>query len=139
MDLDDFKDVNDSLGHAAGYELLVMAAHRLHEALRTKDTAARLGGDEFAVLLEGESSGLHASQIAERIMEGLQKPFTVGGTQVFVSASIGISCRSVADESAEELLRNADLALYAAKAAGKDRYCIFEPAMHQAVRERLQL
>ncbi len=139
MDLDDFKDVNDSLGHAAGDALLVMVSGRLQEVLRTEDTAARLGGDEFAVLLEGESSALHASQVAERIMESLQQPFIVAATQVFVSASIGIAARSLAEESAEELLRNADLALYAAKAGGKDRFCIFEPAMHQAVRERLQL
>ncbi|MBN1321907.1 MAG: EAL domain-containing protein [Thermoleophilia bacterium] len=139
IDLDDFKNVNDSLGHAAGDELLVLVAQRLLGFLRVEDTAARLGGDEFAVLLEGKTSALHASHVAERIVEGLRHPFTIGPRRVFVSASIGIAIRSSAHETSEEMLRNADLALYAAKAEGKNLSRVYEPEMHQAVRERLEL
>ena len=139
IDLDDFKNVNDSMGHAAGDELLVLVAQRLLGFLRVEDTAARMGGDEFAVLLEGKTSALHASHVAERIIAGLRRPFTMGLRQVFISASIGIAIRSSARETSEEMLRNADLALYAAKAEGKNLFRVYEPEMHQAVRDRLEL
>ena len=138
MDLDDFKNVNDSLGHVAGDKLLALVAQRLHGLLRSCDTAARFGGDEFALLLEGDSTILQASYVAERILEGLQKPFQVGSTEVRASVSIGVAISSTGNESMEELLRNADLALYAAKAEGKARFRIYEAEMHAAVVARLK-
>ncbi|TMK19061.1 MAG: EAL domain-containing protein [Actinobacteria bacterium] len=142
MDLDDFKTINDSLGHAAGDQLLVALAGRLVGRLRTADTAARLGGDEFAVLLEdGGDEGMTAADVAGRILETLEEPFDLDGTEVYARASIGIS---VADPqspvgSADELLRNADVAMYMAKEGGKARYQLFEPAMHDTALRRLEL
>ena len=133
MDLDDFKTINDSLGHAAGDQLLRDIGERLLGHLRTADTAARLGGDEFAVLLEdGGDEGMTAADVAERILEMLDEPFVLDGTEVYARASIGISVAEPGDvsESAEELLRNADVAMYMAKENGKARYQLFEPAMH---------
>jgi diguanylate cyclase (GGDEF)-like protein/PAS domain S-box-containing protein len=138
MDLDDFKNINDSLGHVVGDRLLALVAKRLRGLLRSSDTAARLGGDEFAVLLEGESSTLQASYVAERILGSLRKPFQVGATQVSASVSIGVAISSPGNENLEELLRNADLALYAAKAEGKARFRIYEAEMHAAVCARLK-
>ena len=138
LDLDNFKTVNDSLGHAAGDELLVAVAHRLRGCLRVPDTAARLGGDEFAVLVEDLTSPADATALAERLIGSLQQPFIVGGVEVFVGASVGIAHNR--DElDAGQLLRNADIAMYTAKRLGKGRYEVFEPAMHAAAVERLAL
>jgi diguanylate cyclase (GGDEF)-like protein len=135
-DLDRFKTVNDSLGHAAGDDLLVAVAARLGECLRAGDTAARLGGDEFAVLLEDVRDEREALAVADRVIEALRAPFELHGRDVYVSSSIGVVCGS---GSGEELLRNADVAMYRAKAEGKGRYALFEPSMGAEVLERIEL
>jgi diguanylate cyclase (GGDEF)-like protein len=137
IDLDRFKLVNDTLGHAAGDTLLVGVANRLRACLRRGETAARLGGDEFAVLLEDAEDEVAAAVVAERIAVALRDPFMLGGREVFATASIGIAVGAVEDP--ETLLRHADVAMYRAKARGKDRYEIFEPEMHAEVVDRLAL
>lgn len=136
LDLDRFKTVNDSLGHAAGDELLVAVARRVDESLRSADTAARLGGDEFAVLLEDLGGVEEAVLVAERIGGALSAPVVVQGREVFVKASVGIA---VGRAGASELLRQADVAMYRAKAEGKGRARVFEEAMQAEVVERLEL
>jgi diguanylate cyclase (GGDEF)-like protein len=132
VDLDDFKTVNDSLGHLAGDRLLIAVAERLRGCLRPADLAARLGGDEFAILLE-RSDASNAIMIGERIMDALRLPFLIEGNEVIARASVGISENIVPGQPAEELLRNADVAMYTAKAQGKGRVVIFEPQMHATV------
>jgi diguanylate cyclase (GGDEF)-like protein len=143
MDLDDFKTINDSLGHAAGDQLLREVGERLRNSLRTADTAARLGGDEFAVLLEDGGDAVEAADVASRVLSSFDGPFHLENKDVFVRASIGIATAtpeaSDGPETAEELLRNADVAMYMAKEAGKARYQIFEPAMHDTALRRLEL
>ena len=138
-DLDNFKVVNDSLGHNAGDQLLVAVAQRLKDGLRPEDTAARLGGDEFTVLVENVENVGDAIRIAERIAEILQPPFAFEGQEVFVTASIGITLSSSAQDRAEDLLRHADLAMYRAKHKGKARYEVFEPSMNINALARLGL
>ncbi|HMC81401.1 MAG TPA: EAL domain-containing protein, partial [Acidimicrobiia bacterium] len=138
LDLDGFKTVNDSLGHATGDQLLVLVAERLRESVRPADTIARLGGDEFALLLEGAGTE-EGTLIAERVGEALASPFDVGGREVFARASIGIATGEPGQLSADELLRDADLAMYMAKRLGKGRHAVFEMAMHTAALERLEL
>jgi diguanylate cyclase (GGDEF)-like protein/PAS domain S-box-containing protein len=143
MDLDDFKTINDSLGHAAGDLLLAEVGERLRACLRMPDTAARFGGDEFAILLEDGGEGVGAADVAARILEALEGPFHLEDQDVFVRASIGIATaqpeRATGPEGAEELLRNADVAMYIAKEAGKGRYQIFESEMHDTALRRLEL
>jgi diguanylate cyclase (GGDEF)-like protein/PAS domain S-box-containing protein len=142
MDLDDFKTINDSLGHAAGDRMLAEVGERLKTSLRQADTAARLGGDEFAVLLEDGGDGVDAAEVAARILASLEGPFHLEGKEVFARASIGIAtadAQTGGPEGAEELLRNADVAMYMAKEAGKGRYQVFEPAMHDTALRRLEL
>jgi diguanylate cyclase (GGDEF)-like protein/PAS domain S-box-containing protein len=143
MDLDDFKTINDSLGHAAGDQLLMEVGERLKSALRAADTAARLGGDEFAILLEDGGEGIQAVDVADRIMQVLEDPFVLDGKEVFVRASLGIAVADgegeTGDGAVEELLRNADVAMYMAKENGKGRYQVFEPAMHETALRRLEL
>jgi diguanylate cyclase (GGDEF)-like protein len=136
VDLDDFKRVNDSLGHAAGDELLTGVASRLLGSIHDSDTAARLGGDEFAVLVRGGAST--AIALAERIITTLRSPLAAGGTQLVTQASIGIAV-ALPDREAAELLRNADVAMYAAKSRGKGRYAVFDPSMHDRARNRVGL
>jgi diguanylate cyclase (GGDEF)-like protein/PAS domain S-box-containing protein len=138
LDLDNFKTVNDSLGHTAGDELLVAVAGRLQSCLRPADTAARLGGDEFAVLLEDLGSDEDASEVAERIIETLRVPLSISGKEIFVRASLGIAFDEEGT-SADTLLRNADAAMYRAKREGKNGFRLFEPAMHSAAMARLEL
>jgi diguanylate cyclase (GGDEF)-like protein/PAS domain S-box-containing protein len=138
VDLDDFKTVNDSLGHAAGDDLLRQTAARIDECLRGADTAARLGGDEFAVLVEGVEAAEHVTAVAERLHAALDRPFTIGQDEIFVRASIGIALQEEGQLD-DELLRNADTAMYAAKAAGKGRHELFRPVMHATAKRRLQL
>ncbi|MDP9258372.1 MAG: EAL domain-containing protein [Actinomycetota bacterium] len=132
LDLDDFKNVNDTLGHATGDALLVTVAERLRASLREDDLAARLGGDEFAVLLEHAPTAVEAERAAERVLGALLAPLRVEGHSVRVRASIGVALASGGAHTADELLRNADLAMYAAKSAGRSRSAIFSPGMHDA-------
>src|SRR5664279_4912579 len=140
VDLDGFKHVNDTFGHAAGDELLRTVAARLMTVVRAGDTAARLGGDEFVVLLEGSTLDAGPELVAERLLEVLRQPYDMrdtAGRQLSVTASIGIALG--ARESADELLRDADLALYEAKAAGRNRYRLFESSMQTSSQDRLTL
>jgi diguanylate cyclase (GGDEF)-like protein/PAS domain S-box-containing protein len=139
MDLDDFKNVNDSLGHEVGDELLKAVGARLKKRLRPGDTAARLGGDEFAILLEDVRSVGDASWVAQRIIEDLKAPFMLMGYEIFFTTSIGISLSASEQDRAEEMLRNADLAMYRAKEKGKASYQVFDSAMYERVLERLSL
>ena len=134
-DLDQFKTVNDSLGHVAGDELLISVGERLLSCVRPGDTAARFGGDEFAVLIE-DIAGIDVPRLAERILAALEVPFTVRGTEIFLSGSIGIATGGGADV---DLLRDADLAMYRAKRGGSGRHVTFAPHMHASVVERLEL
>ena len=143
VDLDDFKTVNDSLGHACGDQLLRECGERLRDCLRPADTPARLGGDEFAILLEDSDEATHID-IANRIMKAFEAPFALDGNEVFVRASIGIATSAGPDASPasngpEALLRNADIAMYIAKERGKARYEVFQPEMHEAAIRRLEL
>jgi diguanylate cyclase (GGDEF)-like protein/PAS domain S-box-containing protein len=138
VDLDDFKTVNDSLGHAAGDELLVEVARRLEGCLRPEDTCARLGGDEFAIMIENIDSPEGAIVVAQRILAAIAVPPKVLGSEVSVQASVGIAFGS-GGQSASEVLRSADLAMYRAKAEGKSRFAVYEPSMHETVLERLAL
>ncbi|MDX2300426.1 MAG: EAL domain-containing protein [Xanthomonadaceae bacterium] len=135
IDLDGFKDVNDSFGHAVGDELLIEAATRLAAEVRDSDVVARFGGDEFVALLS-DCSDEEAVEVAERLRSSLSEPYRVGHRDVVVSASIGLA-RPDADDDAESALRNADLALYSAKESGRDRVSVYEPAMHASVLRRL--
>jgi diguanylate cyclase (GGDEF)-like protein len=138
IDLDDFKTINDSLGHAAGDELLVVVARRLESCLRPEDTCARLGGDEFAIMIESISGPDAAVVVSRRILTAIAEPVRVLGSDVVAQASIGIALGS-GDQSTSEVLRSADLAMYRAKNDGKSRYALYEPAMHERVLERLAL
>ncbi|MFN8524977.1 MAG: EAL domain-containing protein [Chloroflexota bacterium] len=139
LDVDDFKTINDSVGHHAGDRLLLSVAERLRGCLRTADTAARLGGDEFAVLLEDAPDAAGAVLAAERILEAVQRPIMVGGKEVPIRASVGIALNDREHHTADEILRDADVAMYAAKADGKGRYAIFEERMHAAALKRLEV
>jgi diguanylate cyclase (GGDEF)-like protein len=144
VDLDDFKEVNDTLGHAAGDQLLRLVATRLAGVLRPEDTAGRLGGDEFAFLVE-EVRPEDIDHIAERIVRALAEPFDLGGRVATLSASIGIATRDRlaagrdASDVADELLRDADTAMYAAKSLGKGRVRVFDRRMHEPVARRRAL
>ncbi len=139
LDLDRFKTVNDSLGHTVGDRLLVEIARRLERQMRPSDTVARLGGDEFAVIAGGVRDGAGAAHIAERIQQALVAPFRIGGQEVFVTTSIGIALPDDATVAAESLLRDADLAMYRAKAAGRGRYEVFDLELHRAAVALLKL
>jgi diguanylate cyclase (GGDEF)-like protein/PAS domain S-box-containing protein len=139
LDLDRFKVINDSLGHAAGDELLAIFARTLKGWLRPSDLVARLGGDEFTVLLDGMDSADDATRVAERIESGLRGSLRLGDREVFASVSIGIALSTSGYERAEDVLRDADLALYRAKAAGRGRYAIFDVEMHARAMAHLQL
>lgn len=139
LDLDEFKVINDSLGHAIGDKLLKEIARRLEEGLRSDDTLARLGGDEFAILLEDIEDTKDAIKIAKRIHLDLTKPFILEGQDIFINTSIGIALNSSAYEAAPEILRDADTAMYRAKADGKACYAIFDRQMHERAVSRLKL
>jgi diguanylate cyclase (GGDEF)-like protein/PAS domain S-box-containing protein len=130
LDLDRFKNVNDSLGHTVGDQLLVAIAGRISSCLRHIDTVARFGGDEFAVLLDGVEGTNDAVRVAQRLQREVNTPINVGGHEVFTSASIGIALSSTGYDQPEEVLRDADTAMYRAKAAGKARHEIFDTGMH---------
>ena len=139
LDLDDFKTVNDSLGHAVGDELLQGVARRLDASCRPADTTARLGGDEFAVLLEGMESSEDTFLATRRLLDALREPFTLEGKAVDIHASVGIAFADDDDLRSEELLRNADIAMYMAKSRNTGSYEVFEPQMHEAAIRRLDL
>ena len=145
IDLDNFKLINDSLGHAVGDTLLLTAAQRLKYCVRKQDTVARLGGDEFVVILEGLSGEADALPIVDAIIAQFAEPFLLGGREVVVTASIGIAVADAASEDGshayrdvDRLLRNADLAMYRAKADGKGRYIVFDSSMHADSLARLE-
>jgi diguanylate cyclase (GGDEF)-like protein/PAS domain S-box-containing protein len=139
LDLDDFKTINDSLGHGEGDQVLVATASRLQGALRAGDTIARMGGDEFAILLEDPAVSGPPVEVAERLLEALQAPFRHGERELFVRASVGVAFVHTRKASAQELLRDADAAMYIAKGRGKNRVVVFEPGMHRAALNRLAL
>jgi diguanylate cyclase (GGDEF)-like protein/PAS domain S-box-containing protein len=139
IDLDDFKHVNDSLGHPAGDQLLVATARRLQGCLRPSDVAARLGGDEFAVLLERVTDAEAEAAVAARVLDTLHQPFGLNCRTIPIKASLGVATGRPGADEADELLRNADVAMDAAKAGGKDRYELFEPGMHEDMLQRLEL
>ena len=139
IDLDDFKAVNDTLGHSAGDQLLVGVAERLRNSLRRPDTAARLGGDEFAVLIEDIESPAEAQAVADRIFEGLVEPFPIAGQAVIVHASIGVAISDDDTDGASRLMRHADVAMYAAKGAGKNRHVLFMAGMEAEIVARHRL
>jgi diguanylate cyclase (GGDEF)-like protein len=136
-DLDGFQTFNDSLGPEVGDRLLCAVGERLSACLRPSDTVARLGGDEFAVLLESMREPEDAARAARRILDGLSSPFELAGREVYVSASIGMTAAGTG--TADTLLRDADLAMYRAKEQGRGRYTMYEPEMHTAIVERLEL
>ena len=137
--LNRFKAVNDSLGHDAGNAVLVAVAERLRASVRPGDTVGRIFGDEFAVLLEAPCSTEQAQRVAERIQERLRKPFKAEGQEVLVSPSIGIALGEFAQDSPEEVLRRADLAMYAAKKRGKAEYEIYSPSIEVPIAKRVEL
>jgi diguanylate cyclase (GGDEF)-like protein/PAS domain S-box-containing protein len=138
LDLDDFKRVNDSLGHDHGDQLLVQFARRLMGCARVTDTVARLGGDEFALLVENVDRTEGCSPVIERLSQALTEPFLVGGNELTIRASMGVAT-SESTDSAEELLRNADVAMYAAKRAGKGRYEHYDSRLHAAAMASLEI
>ena len=139
LDFDRFKMVNDSLGHKAGDELLVNVAKRLKTMLRPTDVLARLGGDEFAILVEDLTRQRDAVELTERIQKELQKPVQLGAMEVAVSASIGITFSTNGYQTADQIIRDADIAMYKAKSKGKAQYALFDSSLHQHVTAQLQL
>ncbi len=142
LDLDRFKDVNDTLGHQIGDALLEAVGQRLRHCLRESDVVARLGGDEFAIAFvsqEGHDAELAAANLAQRIIEQLSKPYGLEGQTVTVGASVGIATADDADVNVDTVLKCADMALYAAKDEGRGRYCIFMPEMEEQLRTRLKI
>ena len=139
LDLDDFKIVNDSLGHAAGDALLVAVTERISNLVRAGDLVARLGGDEFAILTDDDVSLSRSRSMAARLVYELRAPYLIGERQVVVTASVGIASARDAVAGAADLVRNADVAMYMAKANGKSGFAIFDPGMHEAMRERHEL
>ncbi len=139
LDLDRFKVINDSLGHLAGDKVLRSIARRLESCLRIGDTVARLGGDEFAILLEDVADFAEVDKVAERIDQELEKPFHIHGHEFYTDASLGIALSSTGYDRAEDLLRDADTAMYRAKSEGRGRRVFFDPAMHERAMARLHL
>lgn len=139
LDLDRFKEINDSLGHHAGDELLVMVAKRLQRCIRETDTIARLGGDEFTVIVEGINSPEEAAVVAKKILTVMQTPFTLSGQEVFVTSSIGLTVYPSDADDVEFLLKNADTAMYRAKEQGRNKYQFYSANMNTRARERLRI
>jgi len=138
LDLDQFKNVNDSLGHGAGDRLLADAGKRLAARIRPEDTLARFGGDEFAILVDGDATPPNVLAVAEEVIAALREPFVMEGGEAFVGGSIGIAFATARHVDAGELLREADIALYQAKAEGRNRAVVFHPAMNERAVRRLE-
>ena len=139
LDFDGFKNINDSLGHTVGDKVLVNVARRLEGMLRGNDTVARLGGDEYVLLLDDIEDLSAATHVAERIHRAMMVPFTVEGQEIFLTVSIGITLNSASYKTTEEVLRDADIAMYRAKAAGRNCYEVFDRGMHEAAMKRLEM
>jgi diguanylate cyclase (GGDEF)-like protein len=139
LDLDNFKVVNDSLGHHVGDDLLFQVAQRITSCLRAEDTAARLGGDELAVLIGDVRDEADAQGVADRLADALRAPFRIAGRDVVVTASIGVALSSPDRADRDTLLQAADLAMYQAKAEGKARWAVFDPSLEARALERLEL
>jgi diguanylate cyclase len=139
LDLDGFKNINDSFGHGAGDDLLLAVSRRLADGMRPGDTAARLGGDEFGVILEDLGDEVEAVSVAGRLLDFLHQPTTIAERSMIIGATIGIALSGEATAGAADVVRNADIALYAGKAAGKDRYQLFNEEMHASVLGRVTL
>ena len=139
FDLDQFKVINDSLGHMAGDEMLIDISNRLHAVMRSEDVLARLGGDEFVMLLSNVDSVTNAVRVADRVQKLLSEPLDIEGREVFTSASIGVTHSDLGYEAAEEMLRDADTAMYSAKSEGRSCYVVFDKSMHAKALSQLQL
>jgi diguanylate cyclase (GGDEF)-like protein/PAS domain S-box-containing protein len=139
LDVDDFKSINDTLGHGAGDALLVQVAERLRASVRPGDTVARLGGDEFAILLEELIGREDAEHVAGRVLDALRPAFEIGGEETFVSASVGLAVDATRLWVSQDFMRNADVAMYSAKAGGKGGYAVFEPGMQTSLLQRVEL
>jgi diguanylate cyclase (GGDEF)-like protein/PAS domain S-box-containing protein len=139
FDFDRFKLINDSMGHSAGDEFLIQVSRRIHEHVRPGDVVARLGGDEFAVLVQGVEDEALTIAMAERLQKVLREPMLIAGVSVTTSASIGITFSRLGYDTPEDMLRDADIAMYRAKAAGKARYVVFDADLHTEVADRLRL
>jgi diguanylate cyclase (GGDEF)-like protein/PAS domain S-box-containing protein len=139
LDLDNFKVVNDSLGHQVGDQLLCAVAERLHACVRQQDTVARLGGDEFTILLEDITDAGDAIHLADRIAEHMKRPVLLGQQEVFITTSIGIAVSSGSEDGPDDLLRTADVALYDAKGRGKARHAVFDAEMNTRAQARLEM
>ncbi|HEX2755500.1 MAG TPA: EAL domain-containing protein, partial [Candidatus Limnocylindrales bacterium] len=139
VDLDDFKALNDTHGHARGDEVLAISARRVTEALRPSDTAARQGGDEFAILIEDVVDDADALAVATRLADALRQPMSIGHAEVRIAASIGVALGGAGQESADDLLRNADVAMYAAKGSSRGGAEIFRPSLRDGATERAEM
>jgi diguanylate cyclase (GGDEF)-like protein len=139
LDLDNFKTINDGLGHTVGDQFLVATARRLETTLRPEDVVARIGGDEFTILLNDIKSISDATRVAKRVHNSLVLPFQLGGREVFTTASIGIALSTPEYKGTEEVLRDADTAMYRSKSLGRGRHEIFDPSMHESVVSQLKL
>ena len=139
LDLDNFKNINDAFGHAFGDKILLMLAHRLKKSLRENDTLARLGGDEFAIVLPGVKRLEEARMAAQRMIDAVDTPFTIDGHEFKVGLSIGIAMTDSEENTAEQLMRFGDLALYEAKRNGRNRFELFRPEMEESARVRRQV
>ena len=139
LDLDDFKKINDSLGHEAGDKVLIETANRLQRALRKADTIGRLGGDEFIILSKGISTQQNAVGIAEKLLQNFREPFTIEGRELMLTISIGVAIFPDNGKSVSDLLRNADTAMYQAKALGRNTYSFFTNQMNTVIQRRLTI
>jgi diguanylate cyclase (GGDEF)-like protein len=139
LDFDRFKLINDSMGHSAGDEFLIQVSRRIQDEVRPGDVVARLGGDEFALLMHNVHEVEQATSLAQRLLDALKQPLTVGGVNIAASASIGITFSRLGYDAPEELLRDADIAMYRAKSAGKARYALFDAELHTEVAHKVRL
>jgi diguanylate cyclase (GGDEF)-like protein/PAS domain S-box-containing protein len=139
IDIDGFKHINDSLGHQMGDQLLIAVSRRLERCMREVDTVARIGGDEFISLIDDVDSTEFILSVPDRILESLRTPFSLDGHEVVVSASIGVALSNSSDLSADEFVRNADIAMYRAKSLGKAAFVVFDDAMHERAVNRLRM